>query len=63
MQLHQLKQNIKGRKPRRDGRGGKRGTYSGRGEKGQHSRAGAKMPPIIREIIKRGDKPHCLITS
>ena len=42
MQLYQLKpiHNKKARK--RVGRGGKRGTYSGRGVKGQKSRAGRK---------------------
>lgn len=40
MQLHQLKSNKKKRK--RVGRGGKRGTYAGRGLKGQKSRAGRK---------------------
>ena len=38
------------------GRGGKRGTYSGRGIKGQKARAGAKFKPIIRELIKRYPK-------
>jgi large subunit ribosomal protein L15 len=38
------------------GRGGKRGAYSGRGLKGQSSRAGRKMKPVIREIIKRYPK-------
>lgn len=38
------------------GRGGKRGTYSGRGLKGQKSRAGNRRQPIIRELIKRYPK-------
>ncbi len=38
---------------RRIGRGGKRGTYSGRGTKGQHARSGAKIRPAVRDIIKR----------
>lgn len=38
------------------GRGGKRGSHSGRGVKGQSSRAGRKMKPIIRELIKRYPK-------
>jgi len=46
MQIHQLK--IKSRKPkRRIGRGGKKGTYSGRGVKGQKSRSGANINPIF----------------
>ncbi len=56
MQLHELKP-IHKRKPRkRVGRGGKRGTYSGKGIKGQKSRAGRKFKPIIRELIKKYPK-------
>lgn len=51
MQLHQLKP-ISGRTSRRRGRGGKRGTYSGRGIKGQRARAGAKIRPAIRDLLK-----------
>ncbi|MBI2054494.1 MAG: uL15 family ribosomal protein [Candidatus Sungbacteria bacterium] len=53
MQLHTLKSNTKMRRGQRIGRGGKRGTTSGRGTKGQKSRAGHKIRPQIREIIKR----------
>lgn len=56
MQTHQLKPIHKRKKPQRVGRGGKRGTYSGRGIKGQTSRAGHKKQPIIRELIKRYPK-------
>ena len=57
MQLHQfLKPIHKEKRPKRVGRGGKRGTHSGRGVKGQSSRAGRKMKPIIRELIKRYSK-------
>lgn len=56
MQLHQLKPNHKRKKKKRIGRGGKRGTYCGRGLKGQKSRAGMKLQPIIRTIIKRYPK-------
>jgi len=45
MQLHQLKPKNKLKKAKRIGRGGKRGTYSGKGIKGQRSRAGAKIRP------------------
>src|SRR4030042_1774404 len=46
MQIHELK--VKTQKPkRRVGRGGKKGTYSGRGVKGQKSRSGAKVNPIF----------------
>ena len=53
MQIHQLKPVHKGRKSRRVGRGGKRGTYSGRGIKGQKARAGAKIRPAERDILKK----------
>lgn len=53
MQLHNLKSNTRFRKSRRIGQGGKRGTYSGRGTKGQHARAGAKIRPALRDILKK----------
>ncbi len=56
MQLHQLRSKHKLKKRKRVGRGGKRGTYSGRGIKGQKSRAGRKLKPVIRELIKRYPK-------
>jgi len=56
MQLHEIQPKTKNRKSRRVGRGGKRGTYSGRGMKGQKSRAGARFQPRIREVIKRYPK-------
>lgn len=56
MQLHELKPKHKNKEKKRVGRGGKKGTYSGRGIKGQKSRAGRKMVPIIRELIKRYPK-------
>ena len=46
MQIHQLK--LKKRKERKTvGRGGKRGTYSGRGNKGQKARSGAPINPLF----------------
>ncbi len=51
MQAHQL--NHKLRKAKRIGRGGKRGTYSGRGMKGQRARSGHKIRPAIRDLIIR----------
>jgi len=42
MQLHQLKLKNHKKSRKRVGRGGKRGTYSGKGMKGQKSRAGKK---------------------
>jgi len=56
MQLHQLKPKYKKSQRKRVGRGGKRGTYSGRGIKGQRARAGHNFQPIIRELIKRYPK-------
>lgn len=56
MQLHELKPIHKLKKRKRIGRGGKRGTYSGRGVKGQRSRAGRKFAPVVRELIKRYPK-------
>src|SRR3989344_116518 len=52
MQLHNLQPSKKSRKVR-VGRGGKRGTYSGRGIKGQKSRAGRRIRPAVRDVIKR----------
>jgi large subunit ribosomal protein L15 len=46
MQIHELK--VKGKKDRkRIGRGGKRGTYSGKGNKGQKARSGAKRDYVF----------------
>lgn len=53
MQLHQLHPKNKLKKRKRIGRGGKKGAYSGRGIKGQKSRAGAKIRPAWRDLIKR----------
>ncbi len=41
MQIHLIKPNTKRKTSRRIGRGGKRGTYSGRGQKGQQARSGS----------------------
>ncbi len=53
MQLHQLKPRTKLKRGRRVGRGGKRGTTSGRGTKGQRARAGGKIRPALRDVIKK----------
>ena len=42
MQIHQVTPKTKSRKGKYIGRGGKRGTYSGRGIKGQKSPSGKK---------------------
>ncbi len=54
MNLSQLKPNTprKYSKPR-VGRGGKRGTMSGKGQKGQKSRSGRRMRPAERDLIQR----------
>ena len=44
--------NLKKSK-KRIGRGGKRGTYSGRGIKGERSRAGHRLPKQIREAVRK----------
>ncbi len=56
MQVHQLKPKHKLKGKKIVGRGGKKGTSCGKGNKGQSSRAGRKMAPIIREFIKRYPK-------
>lgn len=53
MQIHQVIPKTKSKKGKYIGRGGKRGTYSGRGIKGQKARAGRKMRPEIRDMIKK----------
>jgi large subunit ribosomal protein L15 len=53
MQIHQVKRNTKNKKRLRVGRGGKRGKTSGKGTKGQKSRAGRKLRPEERDIIKK----------
>ena len=56
MQLHELKPIHKPKRKKRIGRGGKRGTYSGRGVKGQKARAGRRLKPAIRDFIKKYPK-------
>ncbi|MEK7464284.1 MAG: 50S ribosomal protein L15 [Patescibacteria group bacterium] len=53
MQLHQLKPRTKRRNIKRVGRGGKRGTYSGRGTKGQKARSGHVIRPAERDLFSR----------
>lgn len=59
MQIHELKvKPKKGRK--RIGRGGKRGTFSGKGMKGQKARSGAPIDPLFQggstSLMKRMKK-------
>ncbi len=53
MQLHQLKPVYKKKSRQRVGRGGRHGTYAGRGLKGQKARAGRKP----RQGFAGGDTP------
>lgn len=53
MQLHTLIRKTKNKTKKIIGRGGKRGTYSGRGQKGQKSRAGRKIRPEFRDLLKK----------
>ncbi len=54
MQLHTLKRkHINWDRTTRVGRGGKRGTMSGGGQKGQKSRSGHRIRPAIRDLIQR----------
>lgn len=48
MQLHQLQSKTPRKSQKRVGRGGKRGTFSGHGTKGQKSRAGSSVKPGFR---------------
>ncbi len=67
MQLHTLGQSKQ--RAQRIARGGKRGTTSGRGQKGQKSRAGHKIRPALRDLIQRlpkrrgfANKAHTSVT-
>ncbi len=46
MQIHELSSGKRTHR-KRIGRGGKRGTYSGRGNKGQKARSGAHVNPLF----------------
>lgn len=52
MQYHELKRKTKRAKHVQVGRGGRRGKTSGKGHKGQKARAGHKIRPEIRDMIK-----------
>lgn len=56
MQINNVKRITKNRKTAVVGRGGKRGKTSGRGGKGQTARAGHKIRPEWRDIIKKMPK-------
>ncbi len=54
--LNTLKRTTKNKKAKLVGRGGTRGKTAGRGTKGQKARAGHKIRPHIRDIIKKYPK-------
>ncbi len=56
MQLNQLKRVHKNKDEKRVARGGKRGKTAGRGTKGQKARAGHRIRPELRDIIKKFPK-------
>jgi len=56
MQLNQLKRVHKNKDDKRVARGGKRGKTAGRGTKGQKARAGHRIRPELRDIIKKFPK-------
>lgn len=54
MQLHSIQPKKAWQDKKRVGRGGKRGTTSGRGTKGQNARSGSKkIRPAIYDLIKK----------
>jgi len=53
MQIHNLKRIHPNKRSVSIGRGGRRGKTSGRGGKGQTARAGHKVRPEIRDMIKK----------
>ncbi len=53
MKLHQLPKSTHQKTAQRVGRGGKRGTTSGRGQKGQKSRSGHRIRPAQRDVLLR----------
>lgn len=56
MQLHTLTAPSKTKRAQRIGRGGKRGSFSGRGIKGQKARAGRRIRPEMRDLIMKMPK-------
>ena len=53
MQLNSIKSSTTKKSRKRIARGGKRGKTSGRGTKGQKSRAGRRIRPAERDLIKK----------
>lgn len=53
MLIHEFTRTTPNKPKKRVGRGGKRGTFSGRGTKGQKARAGRNIRPAERELVQR----------
>lgn len=53
MQIHEIKRVHANKKSKLVARGGKRGKTSGKGGKGQTARAGHRVRPAMRDIIKK----------
>lgn len=56
MQIHEIKSFDPRKKKKRIGRGGKRGTTSGKGQKGQRARSGHRIRPAERDILSKFPK-------
>ncbi len=53
MQTHEIRREHAHKKPKLVARGGKRGKTAGKGGKGQTARAGHRVRPAMRDIIKK----------
>jgi large subunit ribosomal protein L15 len=53
MQIHEIRRDHAHKKSKLVARGGKRGKTSGKGGKGQTARAGHRVRPAMRDIIKK----------
>lgn len=53
MQTHQIRRSHELKKKKLVARGGKRGKTAGKGGKGQTARAGHRVRPAMRDIIKK----------
>jgi large subunit ribosomal protein L15 len=53
MQIHEIRRAHALKKSKLVGRGGKRGKTAGKGGKGQTARAGHRVRPAMRDIIKK----------
>ena len=53
MQTHEIRRATPYKKSKLVGRGGKRGKTAGKGGKGQTARAGHRVRPAMRDIIKK----------